>query len=394
MNNVIQKIKIDNSSSQKKQKNITPRGKKNKFNQIIYIVMLILFFLNWSTPSIHIKIREILPVFTALLLLFLVLININEIYKDNKQLFIFIFIIILTLIGMVVNNSNLGVFFVIFNFSLMLLVSSKVEFTDRFIIILSCLFLLFFFYWITLCPEGFNTNSIGLVTLVTYICSLYFIFSIKESFFKKILILLITFIAYKNVLVSESRSCFIGLISFTFLCYIIPKKMWLNNKSLKFIYLLITIGSIYFVMLYIFMWENNITFIIEGFSKNFFSGREAIWYELWNLFKLNPIFGLGSNIDLTSNSNLNVHNSMYNLLVIYGLLIFILIIIQICKHFSNISLDKNKNKFILISFAGFISIAVQSFFENTLISVNFIPIILFLLTTANSNILKKELKKN
>lgn len=355
------------------------------FNQLILIVMILMFYLNWSTVEVYTRIGKLLPPFTAAILALLVVLNKKTINKNRYQFFLVMIIIIITLIGMIANGSNVGVIFVIANFSLMLLVSSSIKISKLFMRTLSFMFMLFFLYWIIIKPEGFNTNSIGLVTFTTYIGSLFFISSIKRQSLRTSFFLLLTFVAFKAIIISKSRSCLIGFIIFFLLSYIIPKKIWLNKQILKIIYLFITIGSIGFVMIYIYMWDNNISFIIEGITKKFFSGREAIWYELWSLFKDNVIFGLGSNFNLQSHTNLNVHNSMYNILVIYGIPVFILILIQMWKSFSFVCKDNERNKYLVISVAGFISIAIQGFFENTLISVNFIPIILFLLIVVNSN---------
>ena len=384
MNYEDRKLKIGDYDLYEEHKNFEYKDKSQAFNQLILISIILMFYLNWSTAEIHNRLVGVLPLLTAVMLAVLVLLNIKIIYKDNYQFFLIMLIPIITLIGMIVNGSNLGGLFVIVNFSLMLLVSGSIKITKSFILTLSLLFMMFFLYWIILSPGGFNSNSIGLVAFTTYIGSSFFLRSIKGKIMRESFFTIITFLAILAIINSQSRSTIIGLIIFLLLSYVIPKKIWLNKKALKLICLFITIGSIGFVMFYLYMWENNILFIIEGTAKKFFSGREAIWNELWSAFKNNIIFGIGSGYNLQSHSNLNVHNSMYNILVIYGLPIFILTFIQIWRRFSYLCFDKERNKFFSLSMAGFISIAIQSFFENTLISVNFIPIILFLLIVTNS----------
>lgn len=384
MNYEDRELKVNNCNSCEKYENTKPKNISQAFNQLVLIAVVLMFFLNWSTAEIHNGLGGVLSLLTAIMLAALVLININIIYKDKNQLFLTMLIIIIALIGMLVNSSNLGVLLVIVNFLLMLLVSRSIKITQSFMLTLSLMFMLLFLYWIILSPEGFNTNSIGLVALTTYIGTSFLLRSIKGKIVRESFFLVITYVVIQAIVNSKSRSSILGLIIFLLLSYVIPKKIWLNKKVQRLICLFVTIGSIGFVLFYLYMWENNISFNIEGVNKNFFSGREAIWYELLNLFKDNLIFGLGSNFNLQSHPNINVHNSMYNILVIYGIPIFVLIFIQIWKLFSFLCLDKERNKYFVLSMAGFISIAIQSFFENTLISANFIPIILFLLIVANS----------
>lgn len=384
MNNKNRELKIKNYYLCENHEDTKRKNTSRAFNQLILIAIILMFFLNWSTAAIHNGLEGILSLLTTIMLAVLVLLNVKILYKNKNQFFLTMLILIIALIGMLVNSSNLGILLVIVNFLLMLLVSGSIKISQSFMLILSLMFMLLFLYWIIISPEGFNTNSIGLVSLTTYIGSSFLLRSIKGKILRESFFLVITYAVIQSIINSKSRSSIIGLIIFLLLSYVIPKRIWLNKKVLRLICLFITIGSIGFVLFYLYMWENNISFNIEGVNKNFFSGREAIWYELMFLFKDNVIFGLGSNFDLQSHPNLNVHNSMYNILVIYGIPIFVLVFIQIWRRFSFLSLDKERNKYFVISMAGFISIAIQSFFENTLISANFIPIILFLLIVANS----------
>jgi|GEM_PF-4242618 len=109
------------NSSEKKE------GILNTINQLILIFMVLTFYLNWSTAEIHNNLGVVLPVLTTVMFTVTLLLNIKKTYKDKHQFYLVIFTIIISLIGMMVNGSNLGVLFVIMNFSLMLLVSGFIK---------------------------------------------------------------------------------------------------------------------------------------------------------------------------------------------------------------------------------------------------------------------------
>jgi hypothetical protein len=117
------------------------------------------------------------------------------------------------------------------------------------------------------------------------------------------------------------------LILFMIFRYCIPKKWWKNKALYILLILLATLGSLAFVGLYVYIGETGANFKLPFFYKEVFSGREAIWHELFDLLvhderRYTVFTGIGTNFELTSFFEKNVHNAMYNFVVIHGIIVF------------------------------------------------------------------------
>jgi O-antigen ligase len=323
-------------------------------------------------------------------MIILIISNWGFITKNKLFLMLSFSIIFITLIGVINNGSNIGTIFGITNLSLALLISSQLKISNKEIISLSFLFFIFSIYWIALRPIEFNTNSHGLIALICYICSMFFITSVKNKLMKFSILVLFTVSIINTVLESESRSSLIGLMVFIILCFVLPSNLWINSAGKIVAHFFITYGSLIYVFVYVYIWKNNSSVSIEFTEKKFFTGRELIWNELWNAFKEHPILGIGSNFSLQSFFVLNVHNSIFHILTIYGGLVFFILIYQLWLFLNLYSFKKSKdNPYFKLALSGIIALSIQSYFETTLISSVFLPAILLLLIVFSSTGTKK-----
>ena len=230
------------------------------------------------------------------------------------------------------------------------------------------LILLFMFIYIIvynfISHLGLNLNTQGYVYLLLCIYStLYFDFNKKLNIFN-ILVILIT---WYQVQLSESRGALIGLIIFLILRYIISAKLWSNKIVYNLIIFILTTGAIIFASIYVYMWKNNVHLDISFSSKNLYSGREAIWDEAFILIKQFPWTGIGSAYKIQSYSNFNIHNSMLNLVLVYGIPVYIFIVSVITIALNKIRKYIVNDKRVKTIIAGFFAILQVGFFENNLV---------------------------
>lgn len=318
--------------------------------------------------------------------------NFKEIYKNNRNTLILVCLLILNvLIGCVINNSGLGSVWIITELYLIILNASSINLSKVVIKYLSLILGIFGIYFATL-SEGFNTNTYGYITLVLSLFLIYYFEILKKEKKIKSVFLIIQILIYifffNFVILSESRSVLFAYLFFG--VYVILTRMFSKNRLIyKVIPFFIILGQLIFVFIYVQLWLNNIYIDFSFSDKNFYSGREAIWYELWNVFKDNALYGIGSNYHINSFVVLNVHNSLFNILVVYGLINFIGFLILFLKFVLNSS-KKNKYNFIFL-----LTLVFVGYFETNLLWNS--TIILFILVSFfaynNIEIKYKNLKK-
>lgn len=352
-------------------------SKKNmKNNFILLLVMFFIFIATWSNIYVHVIINKYLMIIN--ILLFFMNIIINSMHKKKFKRIEFISIIsmlFISLLNVLINGSNLGSYIILINFIFIIFMSPYLSIEESKIIFLSKMFLGFFLYWLIANHNGFNTNTIGAIGLYTYIASMFYLDNTNKP---KIIRIFITVLTFNFIIQSESRGALIGLIVYIVLKYFIPTKMWSNYISYNFICIILTIGSIIFVLFYVYLWKNNINIQLDFSTKSFYSGRNLIWYELWQVFKENYIIGIGSSYQMKSYTNLNIHNSMYNILVVYGIPVFIVVVSLLLKRLNQVRALISIDKYVLNSICGVFSILTHCFFETNILLTNYSLIILFL----------------
>ena len=171
---------------------------------------------------------------------------------------------------------------------------------------------------------------------------------------------------------------------FVILKFIVPKKWWEKKGFFTFLSIFATFGSLLFVAFYVWLGTTGVNFSMPFFYKNIFSGREAIWYEFWTLFKNKPLTGIGTNVTITSFFEFNVHNAMYNILVIHGVLVFAATIFLMYRRFFRCREGLSSRPVAHCAAACVFAVCIESFFDVDLIWANYSLNIFFLLLVMNS----------
>ena len=171
--------------------------------------------------------------------------------------------------------------------------------------------------------------------------------------------------------------------AFLLLRYIVPKKLWAKKAFYNAVCIFATLGSLVFVAVYIVVGTSGVNFRMPFFYKNIFSGREAIWLEFWNLFIKKPLTGIGTNVTITSFFEYNVHNAMYNILVIHGVIVFALVLFLLYRNWNGCRNSVCLPGACACAFIALLAVCIESFFDVDLIWTDYSVNALLLMLTAN-----------
>ncbi|TNP23056.1 hypothetical protein FH036_23195 [Bacillus sp. CD3-5] len=346
-------------------------------------VSFMIFILTWSNYVFFGFFSNLTSLALISLNLFMLFFYLPIIMSKNKKDMLFLLIsIIFIMMNAILSDSNVGGIIVISNILLMMVLFKYILISEKYIILISFVMFMFFLFFNYSQHIGYNPNSIGYIVFLTFVYSNFYLIKYKVS---KLILPLISIAALYAISLTDNRGSLIALIMFLLLSYFVPAKIWGNKYVFSILTILLTVGSIAFVFTYVFMWKNNIILEMSWSDKSFYTGREFIWSELVEGFKNHPIIGLGTNYHIMSNSNLNIHNSMFNVLVVYGVPVFLFTTMLILNRLKSLSNYILINKNVRIAVSGFLSVLLVGFFETNLLwSTNNFPA-LFLLVIAFSS---------
>lgn len=365
-------------------------------NIIVFFAWFMFYALTFMVPKFYGLTEKIsgLIVFAFLGVLFLLNVNpIKAIKQMDADFIITAAIVVITGVNLIVVNSGLGAFFTAANFAIIFYMCRKIHFKLWQFYTVGCMYLLLMLYWFfhtygwmfkEYGTYAMNTNTAATFTIFSLLC----LFVLAELLYKKheIFGLLMVIIFVKGVqlaLYHRARGAFIMLFVFLFFRFIVPKKFWSNKVFLNAVTCFATFGSLVFVSFYIILGTTGVNFRIPFFYKNMFSGREKIWLEFWNLFTKKPLTGIGTNLTITSFFEFNVHNAMYDILVIHGLLVFLLTMVLIFRRVNSIKVT-GKNHVVICGLSAVLAVFIESFFDVDLIWSNYALNLLFLLIAMNA----------
>lgn len=370
---------------------------KNIFSNLICILNVLFFMLIWSNYDNFQVLSDLTIIIVAFMNIILFIFYLPDIINDKKILFIYIMIsACILLFSALLNSSGMGsIILLIFTWCILLQFRYYKINKKVLLLIITSLFL-YFIYFILFRDNRLNPNTLG---YVIFLLGIYTCLFFEWSGLPKLIITIPLIIMITNILDTNSRGALLGSMVFIVLAYIISPKIWGRRYIYYTICIFITIGSIIFTIIYVQMWKSNIQFNIPFIQKSLYTGREYIWNEVLYLLSDSPLKGIGSKLELYSFVEFNVHNSMLNIMVTYGIPIFLSSIIIFIDIFRDIRKVLLENRIYKVSTAGLISIFVVGFFETNLMWLNvsylsyFMVAIIFSLEN-NKNIISDKCRKN
>ncbi len=370
---------------------------RDVINTLLMFVMFLFYTLTFFVPRFYGFTEKYVGVFVFGALSALFLVNVNPLKKlkaKDIDLAALILIVILTAVNIFVVDSGLGCFFVMADFALVWYLSGVMPFRRWQFFLFGTLYTLMLIWWFfgvytwmfaDYTSFAMNTNTAATFTMFSMLCAFAFFDELYEkNALAGLLITTALVKCFQIALYHRSRGAFIMLGVFFVLRFIVPKKVWERKWFSNMMFIIATFGSLAFVAFYIWLGTTGVNFKMPFFYKNIFSGREAIWLEFWNYFKQKPLTGIGTNVTISSFFEFNVHNAMYNIVVIHGLPVFALMIFIMFRRFSKCRKDIVSRKAALCAMTAVFAVFIESFFDVDLIWTNYTVNLLFLLLVMNS----------
>ena len=287
---------------------------------------------------------------------------------DSAELLILIAADLVAAANLFILKSNKGAWLIVADLTLLLFLSSRIKLQDRTLriamLIGSCLML----PWYSFVRWEYNFNMAGLVFMTLMICGEIYLDYMRLK-------LDLPYIKYVQIML------FLGTLLLTIcyhargaiVCVLIYGLLALNAIKItesKLLFWILnmtaTLGSILFTVLYTLLGSQG--FNLRILYKDVISGREGIWSELWGAFLESPLTGIGSSYKIRSFFIFEVHNGLFDILAVHGILVFILCCILLIRRLSlinNLKLRFYPDK--RLAFAGIYTYLFASFYENCFI---------------------------
>lgn len=359
---------------------------KTKLAKIYILLSIILIFSLMSIPLFQSLLGSV--IYLVALFLLISAIVFSKI-KINNLIYILV-VTIYVCVSCLLNGGNLGSIITFVLPILLFLIFSEAEINKKETTFLKyfCFFgLIVLFCYSFPYSEGYrsplfitlNPNTLGM-----FIMYFFMIISVLGEYSKKrnkIFIILLFFMSIEGMYNYQSRGTVLALVFFALLM-IAPSSIY-NDKIITLITIAVILIGTIFPFIYLNLYKNG--YSLEMFGKDLYTGREKLWLTMFNLFNesdLGILIGLGSDTVLV-NTNLNVHNNFFNIIVNFGVIGYMLyygfIIVsikQLAKNSGNCLVRKGIFMFIC-------SALVLGFTETTTLWLHVFPFVYFGLILAN-----------
>ena len=365
-------------------------------NAVIFILLFAGYSLTFLVPKFYGATDRYVGMFVFLLLAILSLINadpLRRLLRRERETIVTAVLLLLIGINILIVHSGKGAFFVLADFVLIWYLSDKIRLTKREVLCIGGAYALMLTVWFAFVyPKmfaqygfyGYNTNTAATFTIYSLLIAFVFVQCVTErfpaaGFFAVLLLVKGVQLAFYH----RARGAFVMLVVFLLLYYVIPKG-WLAKKGVfRALVLLATFGSLVFVAAYTLAGTLGVNYQLPFFYKEVFSGREEIWKEFFLLFCRRPLTGIGTNVEISSFFEFNVHNAMYNILVVYGLPSFLLTLCLVIGKLIRLREHAAGNRICFCALCVTFAVFFESYFDVDLLWVDYALNLLVLLLFVN-----------
>lgn len=322
-------------------------------------------------------------------MLFTIYLFIKRVEYKGKYAMVIFLVSVLLILNLLFNNCGIGAILGYLELLLLLLLTphlriNKINFTILFYAAF-CI-LLCFAYRITLHPEmmlpedvggeGVNQNMVGI--FMFYMTAFVVLFFPRKNVWNSLIAILSLAVSAFTIWLSECRSAQGAIIiAIMGALYINFKKKEIDKSLLNFeclIALVLLFGGIIFVYMSI-----GTTDVVQNFIGDVsdlfgnrkgasLSTREDIWVEGLNAFYQSPFIGTGSMLRIKSYSEdtLALHNSTLNIMVVYGIFIYIITIFYIRRLIAKIKKTDIHRNLLFVGISVYCGVLLISYFESNL----------------------------
>ena len=362
-------------------------GIREKLNWIPLFIMMVFFGGTWIFPMFyHVTERyNSLIIFVCLALLFFINVDlIRRLKEKDKVLIATVAALLIASANLLIIGSNKGCILIIADFLLLLYMAPLVKLSALQYRVLAVFFLLMYGVWFVHDMEfSYNTNTGATYTVFSLFAALIVLryFSLKKEILGYFIVLALLRTG-TLVMWHLARGAFSALIFFAcfYLLFIIMDP--LRHKWIfRFICFFAVFGSLLFVRAYVALSKTGYNARMPLFYKNVFSGREQIWTEVWNMLIKQPLLGIGSGFSLESFFEYNMHNAMYDILIVHGFIVFFIAAFVIIKRLAGMGEHIKKSPYTMIAGSAIFAIFFESFIDMDLMWADYTPVLFFLLLT-------------
>ena len=360
---------------------------RNILNYIAFIAMMVFYAGTWTFPWFYhvTEIYNTLIIFGCLAILFIANVDIREKIRERDVMLPVLGVtLLIAIINLFLIGSRKGCILIIADFLMILYLAPEIRITKAQRRMLEIILLIMFVSWFIYDRAfSYNSNTGATVTVFTFFGAMVLLQSIAAK--KEIygFLIVISFVRVITLVFWHlARGAFFALVLFIFFYYIFPKGWWKHKKIYTGLMLFSTLGSLLFVGAYVLIGSTGYNIKLPFFYKNVFSGREQIWLEVWDILKTQLLTGIGSGRELKSFFEYNIHNAMYDILAVHGLIVFagsLVIIWNRLKKAAEAVMIDNRKK--LCAIAAVFAIFIESFIDMDLMWADYSPLLLFLLLT-------------
>lgn len=360
---------------------------RDRLNWIPLVIMMIFFGGTWIFPMFyHVTERfNSLIIFACLAALFFINIDwIKRLKEKDKVLIAMTAAIVIAAVNLFIIDSNKGCILIAADFLLLLYIAPHVKLSDIQYNTLAVFFLVMYGVWFLHDMEfSYNTNTGATYTVFSLFAALIVLryLSLKREIMGYFIVLALLRTG-TLVLWHLARGAFSAL--FFFICFFMLFLLMDPSEHKKLYGLLsffAVFGSLLFVWAYVALSKTGYNMKMPLFYKNVFSGREQIWTEVWNMLVKQPLLGIGSGYELSSFFEYNMHNAMYDILVVHGFIVFAIAAFVIISRLLGMRDHIRRNPYTLIAGAAIFAIFFESFIDMDLMWADYTPILLFLFLT-------------
>lgn len=347
-------------------------------------LMMIFFAGTWSFPYFY-HITEKYNSLIIFISLFLLLLIRGDILKRLKEKDLDLILtgaaVIIAFINLIIIGSNFGCILILADFLLVIYIGGRIRLDDIQLKTLEVFFLLMYASWFFYDRAfSYNSNTGATYTVFTLFAALILLSKfVKKNILFGYLIVAAFLRTFTLILWHLARGAFMALVFFVFFYFLFlffdPAR---HKKKYLFLSVFAVFGSLLFVYLYVMLSRTGFNAQIPFFYKNIFSGREDIWMEIWDMLKGSILTGIGSGYTLKSFFEYNIHNAMYDILAVHGIIVFAVSAFLIIKTLKKAGPRIREDQSTLIASAAVFAVFFESFIDMDLMWADYSPVILLL----------------
>ncbi|MCR5627485.1 MAG: O-antigen ligase family protein [Lachnospiraceae bacterium] len=355
--------------------------KENK-DILIFILFAYMILTSYVSQTLYAYVTgaSTLVFFVVLCVLFLLTVNLPQrLKKPDWELYIAGAAIVIAGLNLIIIGSNKGAVLVVADMALMLYLCDKITLSDRIKRLLGVVGVAVMIPWYAYVHWYYNFNMAGFIFITILIMGELLLEYIKndyEFYYLQYVQILLYVVTILFTFCYHARGAMVCVILAGIIYLLLP--LIARGKLYTLLVLLSTVFSIAFTGLYIAMGKLGVNFRV--LYKDVLSGRQEIWGELWEAFLKQPLTGIGSSYELKSLFIFEVHNGLFDILTVHGVIVFILICILLIRKMCETG--KTQFKFYpdkRLAAAGIFCFLFASFFENCFIVPPYSVIVFVLL---------------